>query len=96
MATMMADWEIVIADDSRSARMCEAFGERYGLTEEEAAALKLCLLYGLSDEEIAGHLKIEPTVLANRFACMLGKTRARSLRELQALFFRFLMNRLLV
>ena len=90
----MTDWEVVTTDDARSVRLCEEFGERYGFTAGERTMLKLCLLYGMSDEEIALYTKEEPEVLATRLACMTAKTRTRSPRELQALFLRYMLNRL--
>ncbi|OXS60902.1 hypothetical protein B1A99_05040 [Cohnella sp. CIP 111063] len=94
MATMMTDWEVVTTDDARSVRLCEEFGERYGFTAGETTAFKLCLLYGLSDEEIVMYAKMEPEALSDRLACMMGKTRTRTSRELQALFLRYMLNRL--
>lgn len=90
----MTDWEVVVSDDVRSVRLCEEFGERYGFTAGETTTLKLCLLYGLSDEEIVLYAKTEPDSLQTRLNCMIAKTRTRSSRELQALFLRYILIRL--
>jgi len=94
VATSMMEWEVVVTDNTLTARLCEEFGTRYGFDAEEASTLKLCLMYGLEDGEIASYMKITPEGLETRLESMIGKTRTRSVRELQALFLRFILIRL--
>jgi len=94
VATMMTNWEVVTTDDARTVRLCEEFGDRYGFTACETTTLKLCLLYGLSDEEIVLYTKTEPKQLRARLDCIMGKTRTHTSRELQALFLRYMLHRL--
>jgi len=91
--TRKNEWEVVTTDDGRSVRLCEEFGDRYGFTAGEKITLRMCLLYGLSDEEIVQYADMEPEALDNRLACMMGKTRTRSARELQALFLRYMLHK---
>jgi len=74
------------------ARVCEEFGERYGFTDAEKEALRLGILIGLENEEIAVYMKVPEEKLEGYQACMAGKTRTRSVRELQALFLRYVMK----
>jgi len=75
------------------ARLCAEFGERYGFTAEEKETMRLGILYGLEDGEISKYMKVAPETLKIYQACMTGKTRTRSVRELQALFLRYALHR---
>ncbi|MFC5700103.1 response regulator transcription factor [Cohnella faecalis] len=68
------------------------FGVRYGMTPRERDVLRLLILYGFKNDDMAGILHIAVKTIKNHLACMMGKTRTRSSRELQALFLRFMIQ----
>ncbi|RKP56831.1 hypothetical protein D7Z26_02250 [Cohnella endophytica] len=71
-----------------------SFAERYGFNEGEREVLRLFMLFGFEDNEIARIMHISSGELNNYLNCMLGKTRSHTLRELQALFIRYILQKL--
>ncbi|RED54696.1 hypothetical protein [Cohnella lupini] len=94
MLTNTLDWQVMDNKDSATARLQEIFGERYGFTLKEREVFRLMMLFGLGDEDIRGIMQISYEELDNLFACMTGKTRTNSGRELQALFLRYILQKL--
>ncbi|TFE22582.1 hypothetical protein [Cohnella luojiensis] len=94
MLKNMTDWQVVKEDDSLIRHINEQFGDRYDFTESEREVLKLALLFGLEDGDILTTMQIQSATLDNHLICMLGKTRTNSTRELQALFLRYVMQKL--
>jgi len=88
------EWQVVSTDNAREVRFCEAFGDRYDFTASEKEVMRLCMLIGLNDEEIVSFMRISTRTLDNLIACMIGKTRTQSLREVQALFIRYILQKL--
>jgi DNA-binding NarL/FixJ family response regulator len=88
------DWQVVSANESETRNHFEMFGERYGFTPSEKEVLRLHALLGYQDEKIMTAMQISPITLDNRLSCMLGKTRTHSVRELQALFIRYILQKL--
>lgn len=81
-------------DVSEKKQLYLRFAERYGYNPEETEAMRLCMLFGFGDDEIAKIMKITSDELEVLQICMLGKTRTNTVRELQALFIRYIMQKL--
>lgn len=92
MLTNMIHWEVASMADADSGLAVVKFGERYGLTARETELLRALVLFGLRNEEIGAMFHIALKTVKNHMACMMGKTRTHSSRELQALFLRFVLN----
>ncbi len=88
------DWQVMNNTESALARLHEIFGDRYGFTLKERDAFRMAMLFGLDDEEIGRIMRISLEELDALFACMTGKTRTNSSRELQALFLRYILQKL--
>lgn len=73
----------------------QSFAKRYKLTPRETQVMRILVLEGLRNDEIAAVLHISPKTLKNHIACMMKKTDTVSSRGLQALFFNFAMKMLL-
>ncbi|WP_027084449.1 LuxR C-terminal-related transcriptional regulator [Cohnella panacarvi] len=93
MLTNMHHWEVASLADKESGLAVSKFGDRYGLTARETELLRALVLFGLRNEEMGAMFHIAQKTVKNHMACMMGKTRTRSSRELQALFLRYILNR---
>ncbi|TVY02214.1 hypothetical protein [Cohnella terricola] len=89
-----SEWQVVSTDNAKEVKFCEAFGDRYHFTASEKEVMRLGMLIGLNDEEIISVMRISTRTLNNLIACMIGKTRTHSLREIQALFLRYILQKL--
>lgn len=85
-------WEIASLADEQSDPFVMRFGQRYGLTARETELMRALVLLGLRNEEIGAMFHIALKTVKNHIACMMGKTRTHSSRELQALFLRFVLH----
>jgi len=92
MLTNMHHWEVASLADTESGLAVSKFGERYGLTARETEVLRALVLFGLHNEELGAMFHIALKTVKNHMACLMGKTRTHSSRELQALFLRFILN----
>jgi DNA-binding NarL/FixJ family response regulator len=72
-----------------------SFAKKYKLTPRESQVMRILVLEGLRNDEIAAQMHISPKTLKNHLACMMKKTKTGSSRSLQALFFNFAMRMLL-
>ncbi|MBO9598933.1 MAG: hypothetical protein J7559_14090 [Cohnella sp.] len=92
MLTNMQHWEVASLADKESGLAVSKFGDRYGLTTRETELLRALVLFGLRNEEMGAMFHIALKTVKNHMACVMGKTRTRSSRELQALFLRFVLH----
>lgn len=81
-------------NESESGKWHDRFGERYGFSAYEKEVLRLYMLFGLEDEEIRTVMQLSERELKMHIDCMTGKTRSNTMRELQALFLRYLLQKL--
>jgi len=88
------EWKVIRSDGTRTQQLFEMFGDRYDYTMGEKEVFRLSMLFGLEDNEIITIMQISANQLDNYFTCMLGKSRTNTIRELQALFLRYLLNKL--
>ncbi|MCD9021857.1 helix-turn-helix transcriptional regulator [Cohnella silvisoli] len=94
MLVNMMDWQVAGPNGSETVHIIELFGDRYDFTPSEKDVLRLHALFGFQDEEIITIMRISTPILENLLTCMMGKTRTHSIRELQALFIRYLLQKL--
>jgi DNA-binding NarL/FixJ family response regulator len=94
MLKNMLDWQVTSVSDSETGFLMDVFGERYDLTPRECEVMRLLVLFGFENEEIIKILKLTDQTLDNYVSCILGKSRTNSIREFQALFIRYLMQKL--
>ncbi|MBB6730280.1 helix-turn-helix transcriptional regulator [Cohnella sp. CBP 2801] len=73
----------------------QSFAKRHGLTPRETQVLRLLVIGGLRNDELAKELHISPKTLKNHLACMMKKTNTGSSRTLQAMFFNHTIKMLL-
>ena len=73
----------------------QSFAKRHGLTPRETQVLRLLIVGGHRNDELAEELRISPKTLKNHLACMMKKTSTGSSRTLQALFFNHTVKMLL-
>lgn len=92
MRTTTLRWEIASLADAYSDPYVLKFADRYGLTPRETELMRALVLLGLRNEEIGAMFHIAVKTVKNHIACMMGKTRTHSSRELQALFLRFVLH----
>lgn len=90
----MMEWEVIEEPETAAGEIYDAFGDRYDFTGSEKEVLRLYLLFGFEDKEIAKIMQCSVRELEGRLRCLLGKTRTNSMRELQALFIRFVLQKL--
>jgi hypothetical protein len=79
---------------SESGKWYDQFGERYGFTQAEKEVMRLYMLFGLEDGEIMKVMQISRQELEVCLRCMTGKTRTDTMREMQALFVRYIVQKL--
>ena len=92
MRSKAVRWEISSLADDSSDPFVLGFAERYGLTPRETELMRALVLLGLRNEEIGAMFHIAVKTVKNHIACMMGKTRTHSSRELQALFLRYVLH----
>lgn len=73
----------------------QSFAKKHRLTPRETQVMRVLVIDGLRNDEIAAILHISPKTLKNHIACMMKKTDTVSSRGLQAMFFNFAMKMLL-
>nr|WP_255654423.1 helix-turn-helix transcriptional regulator [Cohnella sp. REN36] len=72
-----------------------SFAKRYKLTTRETQVMKILVLEGKRNDDIASMLFISPKTLKNHLAFMMRKTGTSSARGLISLFFKHAMQILL-
>lgn len=70
----------------------QSFAKKYKLTARETSILRVLVLKGLRNEELASHINISPKTLKNHISNIMKKTNSISSRGIQALFFTFLIE----
>lgn len=72
-----------------------SFAKNYRLTPRETQVMRILVIEGMRNDDIAAQMHISPKTLKNHLACMMKKTNTYSSRSLQALFFNFVLRSLL-
>ncbi|WP_239614563.1 helix-turn-helix transcriptional regulator [Cohnella mopanensis] len=94
MSNQTMEWQIAKGEETESGKWHERFGERYGFTQGEKEVMRLYMLFGLEDREIMKVMQIAEHELEVYLRCLTGKTRTNTMREMQALFLRYLIQKL--
>ncbi|THF79480.1 response regulator transcription factor [Cohnella fermenti] len=72
-----------------------SFAKHHKLTPRETQVMRILVVEGMRNDDMAAQMHISPKTLKNHLACMMKKTNTYSSRSLQAMFFNYVLRTLL-